>query len=444
MPQELAFASQRRLDPAAQAAGLERNDPNPPLRAVGFFWSSRLPTDDRAALLAQYRKYIYPVPTDDIERDYLATGKRLIGDPGACFFALWPEGRAAKGGLRVLVPGCGSQQAAILAACNRRAKITGIDLSDASIEYERLLKSRHGLGNLYLETGDFREHLAPEPYDLICCSGVIHHLADPEAALERLGTMLAPGGVLYLAVYGKHARQALDPFKRAIRAIGCRQDSDGAARLRDLLPKIPPWHPARQFCEAFGDTREDAELLDLFLHSQECFFDVPELLALIRGANLRVKNWAYPERYAAGYYCPDLMFSGVLDRRFGIEQQWDFADIMGHSYQMHHVYLQRLGNGVASPAYGEMDAGSAYYRISPESRWSVDESSMATLSVRGWSTSLPLPGIEEVPRKSGTRVSDVGLFRENQTLAIHLFRTGLIELSQVPFLPLQRPSSAVG
>lgn len=388
--------------------------------------------DELGILKQQYENFIYPEPTDDIDRDYLKTGRRRASDPVAQYFRLWPEGHSLQG-LRVLVAGCGSEQAAILAACNPYAEVIGVDISSASIAYEQGLKRKHHLNNLELIVGDFREVALEGRFDLICCSGVIHHLQNPLVALQSLVARLKDDGVLYLAVYGKNARVTLDPFKRALGYLGIDQDQIGAARVKDLIGRLPDRAPARQFANGFKATTNDAEVIDLFLHRQEQFFDVPEFVQLVKDAGLRIKNWVYPERYAPVYYCPDLALSGALDQAMDLERQWDFADCMEHSLEMHHAYLCKIDTRSPSPAYEEADYSNGYYRIPPGVSWELSQPGQVKVTLRDRTLMFALPGVDEVLARNGCRVGDVTVFREHpETLSV-LTRAGVLECASVPF-----------
>ena len=43
-------------------------------------------------------------------------------------------------------------------------------------------------------------------FDLIVCTGVLHHLADPDAGLRALRSVLKPEGAMYLMVYAPYGR----------------------------------------------------------------------------------------------------------------------------------------------------------------------------------------------------------------------------------------------
>ncbi len=64
-------------------------------------------------LIAQYEQWVYPEPIADLDA-YVAAGGRDYSDPSRLRWKIWPRA-AVPAGLRILVAGCGANQAAILA-----------------------------------------------------------------------------------------------------------------------------------------------------------------------------------------------------------------------------------------------------------------------------------------------------------------------------------------
>jgi len=81
----------------------------------------------------QYSEYSYPEPGDDIPA-WLKSWSYGCYDPSVYEALHWPEGRP-KESLEVLVAGCGTMQAAVLAFNNPDCKITGIDFDGGYAEY---------------------------------------------------------------------------------------------------------------------------------------------------------------------------------------------------------------------------------------------------------------------------------------------------------------------
>ena len=95
----------------------------------------------------QYEKWLYPEPVQDIEA-WLNTQYEVC-DPRHAHRILWPD-REYQPDMDILIAGCGTNQAAVLAYTNPAAKVVGVDISRASLNHQQYLKDKHDLHNLDL------------------------------------------------------------------------------------------------------------------------------------------------------------------------------------------------------------------------------------------------------------------------------------------------------
>src|SRR5580658_4401980 len=146
--------------------------------------------DRAAAIRAFYESHPYPAPINSFDRRLDA-----YRDPRrrrAQSLLLWPleKPRADRA---ILVAGCGTSQAARYALTEPDARVTAIDISETSLRYTRDLQQKHGWRNLRLHRLAIeRIGELGETFDQIVCTGVLHHLVDPDAALRSLLGILAP------------------------------------------------------------------------------------------------------------------------------------------------------------------------------------------------------------------------------------------------------------
>ena len=239
---------------------------------------------------AQYERHIYPPPLDDLASK-AARAKTERADPKYFSAHLWPEG-PPRNKLRILSAGCGTSQAAHLAYNNPDASITGIDLSERSLAHQRLLIERHGLKNIRLEQRDILDvGRSTDRFDLIVCTGVLHHMERPDEGLRALAGVLAPHGVIYAMVYASARRAGVYLLQDMFRRLGVDQDENGIAFVRNVLKDLPAHHYARWFLPSPKVQIEDAELVDIFLHVQDRAYSVPEVLDLISNAGLTFQCW---------------------------------------------------------------------------------------------------------------------------------------------------------
>lgn len=113
-------------------------------------------------------------------------------------------------GWQVLDAGCGTGHRLVsLALQYPEASFLGLDRSQRSLAVARSLAEQHGARNIEFVAGDLHQLTLDRRFDLIVCSGMLHHLPDPAAGLRALTGALAPDGLLYLWLYhavGEHDR----------------------------------------------------------------------------------------------------------------------------------------------------------------------------------------------------------------------------------------------
>src|SRR5581483_6062732 len=116
---------------------------------------------------------------------------------------------------------------------NPEDEVIAFDLSEASLAHERFLQERHGLDNLKLFKGDLLDSGSMgQTFDVIICTGVLHHMADPGAGLSALKSVLAPDGVMVLMVYGQTVRTGIYMLQDSFRRMGIEKNAEGVAEVR--------------------------------------------------------------------------------------------------------------------------------------------------------------------------------------------------------------------
>jgi SAM-dependent methyltransferase len=245
---------------------------------------------------AFYDHHPYPPPVATIDRARLA-------DPRAARVAhhlIWPA-RPVGSVTSVLVAGCGTSQAVRHAVRRPEARVVGIDVSPASIGHTRALAARYDVANLELH------HLAIEDvgtlgerFDHVVCTGVLHHLADPQHGLRALRDVLAPGGAVTLMVYARFGRIGVYLLQDYCRRLGIGTSPEALADLVATLREIPLAHPLSRLLRESRDFSDDDALADALCNPRDRAYSVPELYGLLDAAGLRFERW---ERQAP--YLPD-------------------------------------------------------------------------------------------------------------------------------------------
>ena len=270
-----------------------------------------------SAVRGQYEELPYPPRDPQDER------RRLLGSwhdalpliNHYCFAGT----RDFRGGFRALVAGGGTGDALIFLAEQLHdlgGEAVYLDLSTSSMMIAQARAAARGLKNIRWVNGSLLDlpELGLGIFDYINCSGVLHHLADPDAGLRALTAALKPDGAMLIMVYGRYGRTAIYPLQDVLRQINLgasvpAEKIDAARRLLKDLPASNWFHHSREWFA--GDLASDAGIFDLLLHSQDCAYTVAELYRWIEASGLRVASLMSPCRAA---YLPETHVSDPLLR----------------------------------------------------------------------------------------------------------------------------------
>ena len=243
----------------------------------------------REAVRAFYDRHPYPPPAGD-----LAGYRRRWRDEArrrADFHLHWP-GTAYRSDLKVLIAGCGTSQAAKHALRHPSARVTGIDFSATSIRHTEALKRHYHLDNLELHQLPIdRLQELGQRFDKVICTGVLHHLPDPDAELRALRNVLIPDGAMHLMVYATYGRSGIYMLQEYCRRLGIGHSDQEILDLANTLTALPPGHPLAHLLGQVPDFRTKAGLADALLHPQDRSFTVPQLFDFIEEAGLTFGRW---------------------------------------------------------------------------------------------------------------------------------------------------------
>jgi SAM-dependent methyltransferase len=215
---------------------------------------------------------------------------------------LWPD-REYKPDVDILIAGCGTNQASVFACMNPDANVVAVDISRPSLDHQQYLKDKHGLFNLQLHSLPIEElpKLAMD-FDLIVSTGVLHHLADPQAGMTALAHCLRPDGVAGVMLYAKNGRIGIELLQKAFRDLDLGQNESSIGLVRQTLSLLSADHPVQSYLKMARNLESDAVLVDTFLHGRERSFTVDDCVDLVTSAGLVFQGWLNK----APYYPHDL------------------------------------------------------------------------------------------------------------------------------------------
>jgi SAM-dependent methyltransferase len=246
----------------------------------------------RSDLVAeQYKKWQYPEPIQNLET-WLATYWDGF-DPCHVHRIFWPD-RPFEPRMDILSAGCGTNQAPVIAYTNPLAKVTAVDVSQESLDHGKYLKDKYGLKNLELHLLPIEEIASlNQDFDLILCTGVLHHMASPQTGMDALAGVLRPEGVAAIMLYARYGRIGVEIMQSVFRDLGLRQDEESLAIVRAGLDWLLPSHPVRSYMSVATDIYYDAGMVDTFLHGRDVSFTVEDCLDLVEASGLVFQDWFY-------------------------------------------------------------------------------------------------------------------------------------------------------
>lgn len=198
----------------------------------------------------------------------------------------------------ILIAGCGTSQAAKYAARYPGARVIGIDVSATGIEQTRMLAERYQLGNLELRRLAIEDAgQLGESFDQIVCTGVLHHLADPEIGLGALREVLAAGGALDAMLYAPYGRTGVYMIQEYCRMLGVRPEPGEIDDLIAALRELPQDHPLGHLLRNTPDFADDDALADALLNPRDRAYSVPGVFALLAAAGLQFGRWVRQAPY---------------------------------------------------------------------------------------------------------------------------------------------------
>jgi len=183
----------------------------------------------------------------------------------------------------VLELGCGTGQLSLFLASADRT-VVGADLARPSLELAREAGARYGLNGVhFVETDLNAPGLTRDAFDVVICSGVLHHTPDPATSFASVARLVRPGGVLVIGLYNAYARLPL----RLRRAV---------ARLTGY--RWIPWDPVLRDRRA-EPARREAWLRDQYQHVEEHRHTLREVQTWFRDNGVEYLR-AFPSALLAG------------------------------------------------------------------------------------------------------------------------------------------------
>ncbi|ABM77032.1 Hypothetical protein P9303_02771 [Prochlorococcus marinus str. MIT 9303] len=202
---------------------------------------------------------------------------------------------------KVLIAGCGTGNQVINASRYKNAQITAIDLSRPSLAYAIRKAEGYNMNNVSFKIIDIL-HVAnlKATFDIIECSGVLHHMEDPGKGISALKSQLAHGGYIKLALYSEIARQQIVEARNQIKQLGFKSTPNG---IRDFRQQVfqGQLKELSGLSKIWVDFYSLSECRDLCFHVQEHRFTAESIQHLLDTQGLIFCGFMLPKTIRSSY-----------------------------------------------------------------------------------------------------------------------------------------------
>ncbi len=217
---------------------------------------------------------------------------------------------AADGELDLLVAGCGTGKHPLQQALILDVNVTAIDITQRSLGYAAMMANRLSVDNVRFAHMDLMEvELLKKQYDVIECTGVLHHMEVPEDGLRALLKVIKPGGIIRLGLYSEIARRSVIAVRKAFLSSGMSPSLQNIRAVRKALLSKDV-EPECQFVVNFGDFYATSPCRDLLFHEQEHRYTVPALAEMLVRNNLEFIGFSFEKNSVIK----------AFNKRFGADQ----------------------------------------------------------------------------------------------------------------------------
>lgn len=227
---------------------------------------------------------------------------------------------------RILIAGAGTGRHAVLTSMRYvGARVLAIDLSLNALAYAAYQAQLLEIENLRFAQADIAGLATMgETFDVLECTGVLHHMANPEGGWAQLRSLVRPGGLMKLGLYSRRGRSFLDGALEIIAQRGFEPTTAGIRATRSTLQRLPATSAARRVA-AVPDFYSVSGCRDLFFHAHEDGFDLPRIGRALEALHLEFIGFELPSLRVRDLYrrhFPDDPAGRSLSNWDVLEQQY--------------------------------------------------------------------------------------------------------------------------
>ena len=319
---------------------------------------AEITSKDIASVQEHYLDYPYPYrdPEEEKKRLLQIHGEYL----GEMNHWLYQGKETFKKKFRVLIAGGGTGDSSTFMGAQLKAipdaEIVYLDFSKNSMEVAKKRAEIRGLKNIkFVNESIFNiPKLNLGKFDFIQCSGVLHHLSDPDAGLKILADSLTENGGMNLMVYAKYGRTGVYQIQELMRMVneGVDNRSEEVMNGKTIINSLPDtnWYQRGKDLLADHILFGDVGLYDMFLHKQDRCYSIPELYEFVDKAGLNFVEFSdvvSKLKLRVENYIGDFSLLAKI-KKMDPKKQRAISEILTGSIIKHQFYVSKKKNPVAT------------------------------------------------------------------------------------------------
>jgi len=201
-------------------------------------------------------------------------------------------------GKQVLDMGCGTGEYALWYALKGAGKVTGVDLSEGSLDVARRRKEEEHLEQVEFIKKDILNLDFPDnSFDYSFSVGVLHHTGDPFRGFKHLVRVTKPGGLVIVSLYNSYSRRILRSKQIACKWLGGDDIDKRVAWGERLFGRT-----LKKLDKRYHGLNTKQIAYDIFGFPHESLHSAGEVLNWFKETNVRYKGSFAPLRIRDYFY----------------------------------------------------------------------------------------------------------------------------------------------
>ena len=182
-------------------------------------------------------------------------------------------------------------------------------------------------------------------FDLAVSTGVLHHLKNPQNALNIVNDIQLPHGGADIMVYGTYGRTTIYWIQEVLRILNEREHdiNDELRNARHLLEILPNDHLFNTLDLADHKTMGDIGIYDLLLHKRDVSFTTLTMYQWLQNSGYNVVDFAHPEYTIPISLKTILNEKWLLDKiyRSSMPMVYEIGEIIYGKVIKHDLYVSK-------------------------------------------------------------------------------------------------------